>query len=263
MQVLVPFVDHEIGYRLLQSLIVYHEARIIEIPTVITTEENSKSWWPSVREVCDKAGLPLLLYETLLNDTSVLEKIDYILLCSWKHILPDHLIKLPRRHTINLHYSLLPSYRGVYPINWAIINGESKTGFTYHVVSSQIDAGQILMQCEVKVNKSDTARTLQLRIDDEVVERFDEFLGHIVSDGLNIKSTEFPSNDFDRNERKYYSRDCFEKACFIDLSKNYSGLELFNLIRGLSFLKDSDNAYILDAETGKKVYLSITLRDGE
>lgn len=66
-------------------------------------------------------------------------------------MLPDIVWKLPPLGTFNLHASLLPAYRGAAPINWAIINGETKTGVTTFLINEQIDAGAILKQTEVEI----------------------------------------------------------------------------------------------------------------
>jgi hypothetical protein len=60
---------------------------------------------------------------------------------------------------------------------------------------------------------------------------------------------------------EYYSKEMFERACQIDLKKKYSGEEFFNLLRGLTFFEGSRNAHIIDGESGKKIYISIKLRE--
>jgi len=261
MQRIVPFVDHEIGYRLLQKLVEYSDACRFEIPAVVTTQENGKAWWPGVYEICLKANIPLLLYEEHLSADHLLQKADWFLLLSWKHIIPADLINLPKRAVINLHYSLLPSYRGVYPVNWAIINGEKKTGFTYHFVNERIDDGRVFMQVDVPVRLSDTARTLQSRIDDEVFNRFNGFLDRLLVSDFHDHLLE--DEKIKKPKGEYYSRERFERACRIDLKKNYRGKELFNMLRGLTFLDGSKNAYIIDGDSGKRIYVSIKLSEEE
>lgn len=259
MQYIVPFVDHEIGYRLLQKLVAHSNAGLINLPAVVTTQENGKFWWPSVREVCSKANIPLLEYNEHISTDNFPQKVDWFLLLSWKHILPPDLIHFPKRAAINLHYSLLPSYRGTYPVNWSIINGEKKSGFTYHFVSEKIDAGEIFMQVNVPIHLTDTARTLQSRIDDRVFQHFDEFLDRLlITDFYDHPEA---AKKFNKSKGGYYSKDQFKRACRIDLKKTYSGDEFFNLLRGLTFFDDSRNAYIINNESGKKIYISISLRE--
>lgn len=75
-------------------------------------------------------------------------------------MLPEVVWKMPELGTFNLHASLLPKYRGAAPINWAIINGETKTGVTTFFIDQQIDNGAILLQKEVEITRSQTAGEL-------------------------------------------------------------------------------------------------------
>lgn len=256
---IVPFVDHEIGYRLLQKLIFHAAAGLIEIPAVVTTTENGNQWWSGVDEICAKANIPLLVYEARFSEDCLIQQPDWILLLSWKHIISADLVSLPRQGVLNLHYSLLPAFRGVYPVNWAIINGEYSTGFTYHFVNEKIDGGDIFMQVEVPIHLSDTARILQSRLDNVVCDHFDGFLDQLLSYDQEIR-TKDPKQNID-TVSDYFSRINFEKTCLIDLKRNYQGLEFFNLLRGMTFFEDSKNAYVLDGETGKKIFISLSLRE--
>lgn len=72
-------------------------------------------------------------------------------------MLPEAVWKMPPRGTINLHASLLPDYRGAAPINWAVINGEKKTGATTFFLKHEIDTGDVIDQIEVEIKPDDTA----------------------------------------------------------------------------------------------------------
>lgn len=75
-------------------------------------------------------------------------------------MLPEIIWGMPPMGTFNLHASLLPQYRGAAPINWAVINGETKTGVTTFLLNHEIDCGSILMQRELPILPSDTAGTV-------------------------------------------------------------------------------------------------------
>lgn len=75
-------------------------------------------------------------------------------------MLPKSIWAMPKYGTFNLHASLLPQYRGAAPINWAIINGETKTGITTFFLKEEIDTGNILFQEEVKIGTGTTAGQL-------------------------------------------------------------------------------------------------------
>lgn len=72
-------------------------------------------------------------------------------------MLPEVIWAWPRLGTFNLHASLLPQYRGAAPINWAVINGETRTGVTTFFLDHQIDCGGIIQQRTVEIAESDTA----------------------------------------------------------------------------------------------------------
>lgn len=257
MQRIVPFVDHEIGYRLLQQLLAHAAKGRLEIPAVVTTPENMDSWWPSVDELCRQANIPLYLYENSFSADFLDQQPDWFLLLSWKHIIPLRLIQRPKHGVLNLHYSLLPEFRGVYPVNWAIINGKRVTGFTYHFVNDNIDDGEIFMQAEVSIRPSDTARSLQLRIDDKVCTHFDALINRLLTHNLTTlaKAPSKTSNE----KSEYYSRAKFEAVRRIDLTQQRSGADFFSLIRGLTFFENSNNAYVVDEESGKKIYFSLNV----
>lgn len=75
-------------------------------------------------------------------------------------MLPEMIWKIPALGTFNLHASLLPQYRGAAPINWAIMNGETKTGVTTFFINENIDTGNIIMQQEVPILPDETAGEL-------------------------------------------------------------------------------------------------------
>jgi len=79
-------------------------------------------------------------------------------------MLPEAVWRMPRLGTFNLHASLLPEYRGAAPINWAIINGETRTGVTTFFINQDIDTGAIIMQREVSISETDSAGDLHDRL---------------------------------------------------------------------------------------------------
>jgi methionyl-tRNA formyltransferase len=79
-------------------------------------------------------------------------------------MLPEVVWSMPAYGTFNLHASLLPQYRGAAPINWAIINGEQKTGLTTFFIRQEIDTGNIIKQVEEPIYREDTAGSLHDRL---------------------------------------------------------------------------------------------------
>lgn len=88
---------------------------------------------------------------------------DVILMSSWGEILGQPTVRLARLACVNCHPSLLPAHRGVDPCSSVIVEGETRTGVTFHLVEERIDAGAILMQEEIDVAGGDTPATLRAR----------------------------------------------------------------------------------------------------
>ncbi len=252
---IIPFVDHEIGYRLLRKLISKKWSNIIEIPAVVTTESNKNSWWPSVMELCKTANLPLLFCDQSALEVCKYTNVDYFLLLSWKYILLKPLLAKPKKGVVNLHYSLLPKYRGSSPINRPIINGETQTGVTYHFPDEGVDKGYLICQEKAPIFLDDTARTLQLRLDDVAYDLFDEMLDLI----FNKPRREFNISLADKNIINYQSRADFIKSNELDLNHEYRTIDLLNLLRGKTFLPDSNNLYVIDPITKKRLYITVQL----
>ncbi|WP_291869714.1 methionyl-tRNA formyltransferase [Maribacter sp.] len=105
-----------------------------------------------------------ILQPTNLKDTTFLEELKVLdanlqIVVAFR-MLPKAVWQMPKYGTFNLHASLLPQYRGAAPINWAIINGETKTGVTTFYIDDKIDTGEIILQEETSISTEDTAGTL-------------------------------------------------------------------------------------------------------
>src|SRR5438552_6703974 len=81
-------------------------------------------------------------------------------------ILPPEFLSAPKHGCINVHFSLLPKYRGAAPVNWAIVNGETETGVTTMQIVEELDAGPILLQQSTDIQEDETAPELMLRLAD-------------------------------------------------------------------------------------------------
>ena len=117
----------------------------------------------AVKVFAKEKNLPILQPESLKDEGFLQElqalNIDLIVVVAFK-MLPKVVWQIPKIGTINIHASLLPQYRGAAPINWAIINGEKKTGVTSFLINEVIDTGNILLKKEVAIADDETAGTL-------------------------------------------------------------------------------------------------------
>jgi methionyl-tRNA formyltransferase len=140
-------------------------------------------------------------------------------------MLPVSVWDMPKHGTVNLHASLLPNYRGAAPINWAIINGETRTGLTTFQLKHEIDTGNILLQQELEIGDTENAGSLHNRMMKEgahlVLETVDGIRTNSIEPKAQVRS------DGDKSAPKI-----FKSTCEVDWEQN--GKDIFNLIRGLS-----------------------------
>ncbi|HRU38476.1 MAG TPA: methionyl-tRNA formyltransferase, partial [Candidatus Goldiibacteriota bacterium] len=90
--------------------------------------------------------------------------LDLNIIVAFGQILPESVIYHPKHHSVNIHASLLPKYRGASPINWAIINGDKHTGITYQFITRKLDAGDIIRADRIRIREDDTSITLHNRL---------------------------------------------------------------------------------------------------
>lgn len=140
-------------------------------------------------------------------------------------MLPEAVWKMPRLGTFNLHASLLPDYRGAAPINWAIINGETKTGVTTFFIDEKIDTGAMILSREVGIGPDENAGSLHDRLMETGKEAVTQTL-HLIAGG-NATATPQTQSDklkeapkLDRNNTR--------------INWNHSAKAVHDMIRGLS-----------------------------
>lgn len=112
-----------------------------------------------------KKNQSILIRTADINQLDVIDRIkrinpDLIIVCGWQRLLGKEVLKIPRLGAIGFHSSLLPKYRGRAPVNWAIINGEKKTGVTMFYCEPEADTGDIIGQKSFSVTLDDTCRSV-------------------------------------------------------------------------------------------------------
>jgi len=123
---------------------------------------------PPVKAKAIELGLPLF-QPARVREPEVLRRLeqqapDVIVVVGYGQLIPQSIIDLPRFGCVNVHASLLPKYRGAAPIQWAIANGESRTGITTMQIEKRLDAGDILLQHETGIGPEETASELAARL---------------------------------------------------------------------------------------------------
>ena len=155
---IIVFAYSEPGWSCLKALIESH-ANIVAVYTHQDAPDEH-IWFHSVYDLAQQHHLPV--FRPAKIDAAETKRImdfkpELIFSFYYRRLIPDIVIKLPRLGSFNLHGALLPKYRGQTCINWAVINGESKTGATLHAMTDKPDAGGIVDQRSIDIAFDDTA----------------------------------------------------------------------------------------------------------
>ena len=228
--------------------IVKHQLEVVGVITAADKPagRGQKLKFSAVKEYAIANGLKLL-QPTNLKDDAFLADLKSLnanlqVVVAFR-MLPKVVWEMPKLGTINLHASLLPNYRGAAPINWAIINGETKTGVTTFFIDDKIDTGAMIANSELTIDANENAGQLHDRLMQLGSETIIKTLELIENDQAQPKI----QNDLEISKTAYKLN---KENCKIDWSK--SVLEIHNQIRGLSpypgawcFFKDNNQEWII------------------
>ena len=156
----VVFAYHNVGARCLEVLLRHG----IDVPLVVTHDDDpaEKIWFDRVADVAAAHGVAVIAPADP-NTPALLSRIrnlrpEFLFSFYYRRMLSPALLAIPPRGALNMHGSLLPSYRGRAPVNWAVLHGESETGATLHYMVEKPDAGDIVAQGAVPILPDETAR---------------------------------------------------------------------------------------------------------
>ena len=204
-----------------------------EVVGVITAADKpagrgQKIKYSAVKEYALANHLPLL-QPTNLKDESFIAELQALnanlqIVVAFR-MLPKVVWDMPSLGTFNLHASLLPNYRGAAPINWAIINGETKTGVTTFFIDDKIDTGAMILNAETAIGNSESAGELH----DRLMQLGSETVTQTLALLENGKVTTTTQEDNGEIKTAYKLN---KENCKIDWHQPAS--EIHNLIRGLS-----------------------------
>ncbi|MDU7886116.1 MAG: methionyl-tRNA formyltransferase [Clostridium perfringens] len=182
-----------------------------------------------IKEVGLSNEIPIFQPEKIRTDSVIINKLkelkpDFIIVVAYGQILTKEILDIPRLGCICLHASLLPMYRGSAPINWCLINGETKTGNTTILMDTGIDTGDMLMRSEIEISESMTAGELYNLLKINGAELLEETINGIITGKIcGIKQP---------NDGRSYVKMLNKQIAKIDW--NDSSTNIHNLIRGLS-----------------------------
>jgi methionyl-tRNA formyltransferase len=181
----------------------------------------------AVKKIAKDTGLNIYQPQRV-NTDEVIKFLKYLspdlfVVVAYGQILSQEILDIPKIFSINAHASLLPKYRGAAPINWAIINGDNKTGITIIKMIDKMDAGPIILQKTLDINENDTSVTLE--------EKLSSLAAQLVLDA--IKSIE--NKDYHLTAQDETKVSLAPKLKKEDGQINWgkSGQDICNLIRGM------------------------------
>lgn len=202
-----------------------------EVSLVVTRPDRQKGRSlkmspPPVKEAVISKGIKVIQPERPdQNLIGELKKVnaDIFVVIAYGHILKKEILGLPKYFSINVHTSLLPKYRGAAPVNWAIINGEKKTGVSIIKMNEFMDAGDIIAKKEIGIGPMDDALSVDERLADVGKELLIEAL----------KSIENGSVKFEKQDDKEatIARKLVKQDGLIDWQ--LSAPEIHNRVRGM------------------------------
>ena len=203
-----------------------------EILLVVTKPDKKKGRKLKVKETpvktfASSSKLKIYQPEDLRNKEAVkfLKSFsaDLFVVVAYGLILPQDILNIPKVYSINLHASLLPKYRGAAPINWALVNGEKQTGLTIIRMTEKLDAGDMILQRKIPIEKADTASTLKNKLSSLGGVLLLDVIRFIEADKIKFKKQ--PS------KTSYFARKLKKEDGLIDWKKDAESIK--NMIRGL------------------------------
>ena len=195
-------------------------------------DDGKDGWQKSLKKFADENGVefhqPDAINEEKWYGFFRKQAPDYLLSFQYRFIIKRQIIGSARKLAANLHFAPLPKYRGMYPVAWALLNGEKEFGVTLHVIDPGVDSGDIIAQKLFPIEENDTAKTLYMKAVRNGVELFKESWPDLLS-------TRFSRRRQDPEKALYYP------AGSIDFSKNRIDWskpsdEVFSFIRVFIFV---------------------------
>lgn len=181
-----------------------------------------------VKAAAKKLGLKVHQPERIRRPPSIdeLREIapDLMVVVGYGQIIPQSIIDIPRFGILNVHASLLPKYRGAAPIQWAIANGDSKTGVTIMQIDAGLDTGDMLLKSEMPIGADETAPELSARLAPLGVQLLIEVITQIESE------TVFPEKQ--NNDEATYAPILNKEDGHIDWS--CTAQQVYNRLRGFT-----------------------------
>jgi methionyl-tRNA formyltransferase len=190
---------------------------------------GQKMQYSPVKEAALEANIPVYQPIKLKCDIDAIDILkdinpDAIVVVAFGQLLPRSVLDIPSLGCINVHASLLPELRGAAPINWAIINGYSKTGVTTMLMNEGLDTGAMLLKSEININDNDTYEEIHDKLMNIGADLLIETLKGIEKGNIDQKKQQ--------DEKSSYAPMLRKELGHIKWDKD--SIEIYNLIRGIT-----------------------------
>ena len=201
------------------------------------------------KTICESLGIVNLKTNDINDDetTSYLmeQDLQYIFSANNHQIIREKLLDIPTNGTINFHNAPLPRYRGLNACTWALVNGESEHGITWHFVDDRVDSGDIIGQSIFPIDDEITAIGLVFRCIEEGTQLLEKLLPQFL-DGNIDRIKQDPSKGFG------YKKSDKPNGGVIDFTWNYDVLN--NFIRGLSYYPFHNQVALPQSECNGRIF---------
>ena len=178
--------------KLLQSLVNNECINIIGVITKpdVAQKRGNKIKQSHVSLAASEAGLTIFKPDNLnsseFKETLLKLDFDFLVVAAYGKILPDWMLESPKIMPINVHYSLLPKYRGASPIQSCLLNGDKKTGITFIKMSNKLDEGDCIQKHEIVVHPDHNKITLEDDLCNLAIENIYSVLSDITQKNFNL-----------------------------------------------------------------------------
>lgn len=187
----------------------------------------------SVFLICNEWDVPYTEMSTLKSDESrfILESVGYNLLFvagGWPELIPPNILQIGDAGGVNLHPSLLPKFRGGDVHRWQVLLGEKESGFTFHRMNEEFDAGEILLQERYSVPSGMTPQELSAFLASKSAEVAPELLRNLLKSALPNKLCCAPGTS---SNSPYYPKWNWHHSPFFEITGNFSAQQALDTVR--------------------------------
>lgn len=223
--------------KLLQSLVKNNNINIVGVITKPDMAQNrgKKVLQSHVSLAASEAGLAIFKPDNLnsaeFKETLLKLDFDFLVVAAYGKILPDWMLESPKIMPINVHYSLLPKYRGASPIQSCLLNGDKKTGITFIKMSNKLDEGDCIQKYEIEVHPDHNKITLEDDLCNLAIENIYSMLSHIAQKNYSLLKQDNNASSYCKKINKKDSKINFTMSS----SEIYSKFRAFYEWPGISF----------------------------